>query len=294
MHARCALAPTCDCAAYSLEGGAGYPYTRHNFSAQIEDFDLRDTYWPAFAAVLRSSAKPKGVMCSYAAINGVPSCANAMLNAQLRGPAPSGFNASDVYITSDTGAIADVYNAGPDFPGYSYGSNGPNAACLAMRDGGVDMDSGIVYWNHLLNATRGTSSTPPGASEGVKHPCRLSMARIDQALTRVMRPRFELGLFDANTADQPYWNVPPDAVGTPETHALSLQMAREGIVLLRNPPQARAVAGSRASAAVLPLRPGQRVAVIGPHANATGDMIGNCECVGRPVSLAAPQLRVPD
>lgn len=42
-------------------------------------------------------------MCSYNALNGIPTCANPMLSAKL---SEWGY---DGYITSDTGAIDDIY-----------------------------------------------------------------------------------------------------------------------------------------------------------------------------------------
>ena len=73
-------------AAYSLETstipsyanrngseGAGF-VNRHAFDARVSEQDLQETYLPAFARVVEAGAG--GVMCSYNAINGVPSCVN--------------------------------------------------------------------------------------------------------------------------------------------------------------------------------------------------------------------------
>ena len=80
-----------------------------------------------------------------------------------------------------------------------------------------------------------------------------------------LRLRFRLGLFDYcdDPSACPLWHVPKSAVRTPSSLALSLQSAREGMVLLKNEGEA------------LPLTPGLRLAVVGPHANATSALVAN-------------------
>ena len=111
------------------------------------------------------------------------------------------------------------------------------------------------------------------------------MGAVDEALFRSLRVRFELGLFDGGPTapgTSRYWQYGPEMVGTAEAAALNLRAAEEGMVLLRNPAwKQRAGAGagagrggggaggsSRAAAAarrVLPLAPGTRIALLGPH-----------------------------
>ena len=66
--------------ANSLEGpwGPGGKYTRHTVDVNISAFDLASSYLPAFKMAVEEG-KAAGVMCSYNAINGVPSCANPWL-----------------------------------------------------------------------------------------------------------------------------------------------------------------------------------------------------------------------
>ena len=47
-------------------------------NAEISAYDLHSTYLPAFKTAV-VDGKAKGVMCSYNAVNGVPSCANKWL-----------------------------------------------------------------------------------------------------------------------------------------------------------------------------------------------------------------------
>jgi beta-glucosidase-like glycosyl hydrolase len=70
----------------------------------------------------------------------------------------------------------------------------------------------------------------------------------------------ELGLFDPIDS-QPLARLTPEhTIATPETKALNLKAAQQSLVLLHN-------------AEVLPLRRGQTIAVIGPHAQAQRSLI---------------------
>lgn len=74
-----------------------------------------------------------------------------------------------------------------------------------------------------------------------------------------------LGFFDGDPSKQLYGNLGPKDVCTPENQELAREVARQGIVLLKN------TKGS------LPLQPDaiQSLAVIGPNANVTETMLGN-------------------
>jgi len=85
---------------------------------------------------------------------------------------------------------------------------------------------------------------------------------VDVALAHTLRMRFQMGLFDPPAA-QPYWSQPLSAVGAPAAAALNLLATQESMVLLKN------------DGATLPLAKGRRLAVIGPHANATMALVGN-------------------
>jgi len=87
-------------------------------------------------------------------------------------------------------------------------------------------------------------------------------ADIDKALYNAFNIRFELGLFDP-IDDQPYWHIPPSAVNTEASQALNLLATRSSLVLLKNDHQ------------TLPFQKGKKVAVLGPHGNSQGDLVGN-------------------
>ena len=63
-------------AAYDLEHWQGAD--RFHFNAIVSDQDLLETYLPPFESCIRD-AKVASIMCSYNAVNGIPSCANQFL-----------------------------------------------------------------------------------------------------------------------------------------------------------------------------------------------------------------------
>ena len=62
--------------AYDLENWNGMD--RHHFDARVSDQDQVETFLPPFESCIRD-AKVASIMCSYNAVNGVPSCANKFL-----------------------------------------------------------------------------------------------------------------------------------------------------------------------------------------------------------------------
>jgi beta-D-xylosidase 4 len=142
------------------------------------------------------------------------------------------------YQTSDTGALEDVYKE------HKYVATEQEAACVSLINGTTDVCSGAVYHDAVLGC---------GADA------------VNAALRRTFRLRFQLGLFDPIAADTPYWLTPLSSIGTPEASAFSALATRESMVLLKNAPGAGA----------LPWAPGMKIAVLGPHANATTALVGN-------------------
>mmetsp|Transcript_54586 Transcript_54586/g.130224 ORF Transcript_54586/g.130224 Transcript_54586/m.130224 type:complete len:930 (+) Transcript_54586:138-2927(+) len=237
-------------AAYSLEdsgGGKGMP-TRHSFDAVVSKADLAGTYFKAFKTSVREGGA-KGVMCSYNSINGVPSCANSLL---LKDALRDAWNFSG-YVTSDTGAVRDVYAE------HWTNLTAVEGAAAAVK-AGCDIDSsgsGDEYGPYKDKLTVAV------------HTGLLEQADVDQLLRRTLRMRFELGLFDP-IHDQPYWTYSvTDNVATQESEALSRFATKQGIVLLKN----ELVNGVKA----LPLQQAQgtTVAVLGPHALAQQSLVGN-------------------
>jgi len=265
--------------AYSLEdagGGPGMP-RRHNFNAIVSKADLAGTYFPAFKTSVRD-ANAKGVMCSYNAVNGVPSCANKfLLEDVLR--KEWGFSG---YVTSDSGAVEDIYSQ------HHYKNMSAEEGVAAAVKAGCDIDSNLKT-GHSSTGSPYTWSIEKALEQGL-----IEESDVDALLYRSLRMRFELGLFDP-IEDQPYWHYKVDEkVDTEAAQKLNHLSTRESIVLLKNDKS------SNFSSPALPLKPGVgTVAVLGPHANAqkalTGNYLGQIcpekfgtfECVESPAAAIA-------
>lgn len=84
------------------------------------------------------------------------------------------------------------------------------------------------------------------------------LSRIDDAVTRILRAKFELGLFEHPYTDRTHL----DTVGSPAHRAVARRAVAESQVLLKNDRNA------------LPLRPSQRIYVAGANANDLGNQSG--------------------
>src|SRR5262249_12064761 len=101
---------------------------------------------------------------------------------------------------------------------------------------------------------------------------------VDRAVRRVLRQKCEMGLLDADWEAVPraVAGVPDGAIDLdpPSARPLARQVAEESVVLLANN-------------GVLPLRPGTRIALVGPQADDPDAMLG-CYTFPRHVSPRHP------
>jgi len=188
--------------ANSLEGGTGSGINRHNFDARVSLEDLHDYYLPPFEACTRHAM---GTMCSYNALNGVPTCANEWL---LKDVLRKEWNFTG-YIVSDCGALADIYD------GHHY-ATGPTQASAQAMNATVDLNcgDGVVYPKGLLEAF----------AEGL-----VQEKTIRESFARLARIQFRLGLFDPKDFD------PNQDIKTVGSHGdLAFEAALQSIVLLQN------------------------------------------------------------
>src|SRR2546425_606818 len=208
---------------------------RHRFDAAITERDLRETYLPAFRATV-TEGHAGSVMCAYNRLNGEPACANThLLGDVLR--AEWGFNG---YVVSDCGAIDDIYQR------HHFLKSASEASALAVKKG-TDLECGASY-KSLVDAVK----------QGL-----ISESEIDGALKRLFKARFRLGMFDPPEM-VPYAQIPFSANDSAEHRQLSLEAARESIVLLKNENN------------MLPLRKDLKsIAVIGPNADDVPVLLGN-------------------
>src|SRR5581483_216623 len=110
---------------------SGPETTRHEVDVKASMHDIEDTYLPAFRAAV-VEGKADSVMCAYNSLNGQPACVNTFLMEDtLRGAWK--FNG---YVTSDCGAITDIYK------GHAFVKTLPEAAALSLKRG---TDSDCVW-----------------------------------------------------------------------------------------------------------------------------------------------------
>lgn len=212
---------------------------RHRINIDASAHDLADTYLPGFrAAIVEGHAN--SLMCSYNAVDGVPSCANQLLQNLVRND--WGFHG---YITSDCGAIRDFYSPA----GHRYSADAAHAAAAAVL-AGTDTDCGRAY-----------EALPEAVKEGL-----IPEKDIDVAVKRLFTARFRLGMFDP-PADVPFDHMAMSEVDSPAHRELALRAARESMVLLKN------------QGHLLPLKNVRTIAVVGPNAVDLAAIEGNYNAI---------------
>jgi beta-glucosidase len=217
---------------------------RHHFDAKASAHDIEDTYLPAFRAAV-VEGKVKSVMCVYNAINGVPGCASEfLLDGTLRDQWKF-----EGYVTGDCDAVRDIET------GHKYARSAAEAGAFAVK-AGLDNDCTTSAF-----VDRGGAPDYQRYIDAVKQGL-LTEAEIDVALKRMLRLRFELGLFDP--LDQVKAAQVEDAeLDSPAHRELALKLARESMVLLKND-------------GVLPFaKAPARIAVVGPLADNRRVLLGN-------------------
>lgn len=225
--------------AYDLEDWMGNE--RYGYDALVSPQDLSSYYMQPFQACARDG-NVGSIMCSYNALNGVPSCANSYI---LQDILRDHWNWTEAhqYVVSDCDAVQNVY-----LP-HAYKPTREEAVASQLA-AGTDMDCGTYYGLHL----------PDAYSQGL-----IDDDDLDVAVVRLYTSLVRLGYFDPADAS-PYRALTWDNVSTPAAEALAQKAAEEGIVLLKN---------DGVLPLDLPTDTTTSIALIGQWANATDDMQGN-------------------
>ena len=194
--------------------------------------DLTETFLPPFKKVTDAGAL--SVMTSYNSMDGTPCTSNRYLLTDVlkKQWGFRGFVVSDLYSID---GIWETHHVAPTLL---------DAGVMAAK-AGVEVDLGGKAFYELIDAVRQGK-----IAEGI----------VDDAVRKVLRLKFEMGLFD-----NPY--VDP-AKACKEVHnadaiSLALRAARESITLLKNDNK------------VLPLSKNIRVAVVGPNADNRYNQLGD-------------------
>ncbi len=215
---------------------AGRDYHTVDLSEQV----LREVYLPPFKAARDAGAWT--FMTAFNEWNGIPATANARLLKDIL-----------KWEWGFPGFVVTDYTSINEMVPHGYAADDKHAAECSVN-AGVDMDmQGAVYYHHLASLVK----------EG-----KVKVSRIDDAVRRILRLKFLLGLFD-----DPYRFCDEARekrlLMAPEHQAAARDMARKSIVLLRNEKQ------------TLPLsKQIKTLAVIGPLADSKQDMLGNWSAAG--------------
>ena len=193
--------------------------------------EIHENFLPPFKRAIDAGAL--SVMTSYNSLDGIPCTANSYFLTDVLHKEWNfhGFVVSDLY------SIDGIWQT------HHVAATRQQAGVMALH-AGVDVDLGALAYEGLVEAVK--------KGEAIE-------ARIDTACARILRMKFEMGLFE-----HPYVN--PKAardVRNADNIAVAHQTALELITLLENKNH------------TLPLRKDMRVAVIGPNADNVYNLLGD-------------------
>jgi beta-glucosidase len=212
-------------AAYgAAEAGRDYNTT------DMSELLLRQVYLPPYHAAVEAGAAT--VMSSFNSLNGVPATANPFLMRTILRD-EWGFD----------GPVVSDYTAVMELTHHGIALDAAMASQKALM-AGVDIDMMSHYYDAELPALVKSGRVP--------------MPVVDEAVRRVLRVKFALGLFE-----HPFTDGPEVTGAVAEHRPLARRAAEESLVLLQN------------NDALLPLDPAtKRIALIGPLADDSSDMVG--------------------
>lgn len=211
-------------------------------TTDMSDRMLREIYLPPFKAAIDAGAGT--IMTAFNELNGMPASGNKYL---LQDILKNEWN-FDGFVVTDYTSIPEMVNHGNV-------ANDKEAAELALN-AGVDMDmQGSVFLDYLEKSIQ----------EG-----KVKIADVNDAVRRILGIKFRLGLFD-----DPYKYCNEDREKNlllhPDHLDFARQFAQKSIVLLKNKNN------------LLPLDKNiGTIALIGPLADASGEMLGAWYAQGEP------------
>lgn len=219
------------CPKHYVGGGVSQGGCNHA-SAELSDRTLRQVFLKPFKAAVDAGCL--SIMGGHNDIAGIPAHANHWLLTEVLKD-EYGFQG---VVLSDMGDVrnlakGELHSTAPDH----------KAALAQGINAGVD-----IYMN-----SRNRQEFIEPMLELVKEG-KVSPARVDDAVRRVLRVKFKLGLFEHRYLDAAQAH---QAFGADDAHAVALQGAREAVVLLKN------------QGGLLPIQPGQykKIFVTGPNAD---------------------------
>lgn len=177
---------------------------RDSYPVHTDERTLETIHYPPFLACIQRGGA-RSVMSSYNALNGYPCSMNdALLNRKLK--QEWGFSG---FVISDAGAVGGanvLHDTSPDYP-----TSGKQAI-----DNGLDVIFQTAWEHYRLFIPHFTDGT-------------VDTARFNDAVFRVLKAKFELGLFE-----HPYLPEPAAPIADNNDRELARLAAQESIVLLKN------------------------------------------------------------
>ena len=209
---------------------------RHSMNVSVSMRDLWETYLPAFKTLV-VEGDVREVMGAYQRYEGIPcTMSDRLLVDILRDK--WGY---DGLVLTDCDAINNYYTRGQ----HMTHPDPVHAAADALKHG-TDLECGRTFRN-----------LGEALEEGL-----ITVEDLDHALVPVLRGRIELGTLDPDSMS-PWKDLKPEVISSEKHHALAVEAAREGTVLLKND-------------GILPLSKDiKRIAVVGPNADNVDLMNGN-------------------
>ncbi|MBI9036163.1 MAG: glycoside hydrolase family 3 C-terminal domain-containing protein [Bacteroidales bacterium] len=183
---------------------SGPEISRHHYNALPNERDFRETYLPAFKALV--DAGVESVMCAYNRTNDEPCCASKWLLTDILRD-EWGFEG---HIVSDCWALDDMWLRHKVV-------DDQVAAAVKSLNAGTNLNCGYIY-----------KYLPEAVEKGL-----IQEAEIDAMLFYTLKSRFKLGLFDPYSAN-PYNDIPAEVVNCPKHQELAWEAAVKSIVLLKN------------------------------------------------------------
>lgn len=210
---------------------------RHRFDVTVSMRDLWETYLPAFKATV-IEGNVQEIMCAYQRYEGEPCCSSTRLLIDIL---RNKWGYKSLVVT-DCDGINNFYNRGQ----HETHPDAAHASADALLSG-TDLECGKSFMSLI-----------GGLEDGL-----IKESDIDVALRRVLKSRFELGMFDP-AEKLPWANFGEDVISSKSNDQLAIQTARESMVLLKNDNN------------VLPLSKDLKtIAVVGPNADDAEMLNGN-------------------
>ncbi len=176
---------------------------RAGFDAVVSERDLRQSYLPAFKALVQRG-RVESVMGAYNRVNGEPACASpTLLEGILR--REWGFQG---HVVSDCGAIENIHKH------HRVAKDGPEAAAMALRHG-CDLHCDSTYPDIIAAIQRGL----------------LTRDDLVRSAERLLELRIRLGDIGPRS---PHASISASVVASPRHRRLAQRAAESAIVLLRN------------------------------------------------------------